>query len=216
MAEDLKNYRLAYHNSGLPILGNTKKDEDEDEEDNQDKTEHGDDSDYSDWEGIGEKSEEKSVSGILKKRQIYEGDDSDDESATVVIEEMTEDNTISTKPGDNYVYPEMSKQVLQASIQKAKAAALQASIYGFPEPSIYRDEDDPLGLNDEDSDDDQTSKKKATIDVNKEFKNKRQPREDKRKKNKNTRYLTKSERLQNARREKNRNKEKRQRAKNRK
>lgn len=39
--------------------------------------------------------------------------------------------------------------VLNASIQKAKLAAWHACRYGFLEPSEYRDETDPMGLQDD-------------------------------------------------------------------
>lgn len=222
----MKNYRLAYNSTGLYDIDRDRKgkkngNNDAAESDGKTNPALVDEDDFSDWEGIAEKRgtspENSQVTGILKKREFYEGDDSEDEEAMVVIEEMNDDvvdGELSSANG-NYVYPEMSKQVLQASIQKAKVAALQASIYGFPEPSIYRDEDDPLGLNDEDSDDDQKSKSSTTIDI-KDFKNGREQRKPQTTKKRSNRYLTKTERMQNAHREKKRNQEKRSRAKDRK
>lgn len=171
---------------------------------------HDKDSDYSDWEGIenGKSITPTEKAGILK-RKYYEGDTSNEGSATVVIEQLSQPDEIS--PHEN-VSSEISKAVLSASIQKAKVAALQAYMYGFPEPSVYRDETDPLGLNDESSDDSDSKKKIfKDIDVEVEFGKKRMKQSNNKKLK--TRYLTKSERVQNAKWERNRNKEKRTRAK---
>lgn len=198
---------------------------DQDEEQNE---KEGED-DYSDWEGIGEEAQqsEPKVSGILKRKVTYEADDSDEEEATVVIEQM-DDNAVATDPtsnkghNGNYVFQEMSKQVLSASIQKAKLAAWHACTYGFMEPSVYRDESDPMGLNDDygsDIDDNDTLPKKnkkggVEIDIMKDIKgDSNRNRDNKKKKNKKPRYLTKAERTVNLRKERNRSKEKRERAK---
>lgn len=182
-------------------------DSDKEEEEKEEREED----DYSDWEGINEQ-ERDSKKGILK-RVVYEEEDSDEEGATVVIEQMEDrDPSASSTGKDNFVFPEMSKQVLSASIQKAKLAALQAYAYGFPEESIYRDESDPFGFNDDyGSDDDQQKKKKSyEIDIAKDLKSKG---DRQRKPKKKARYLTKSERSANVRKERNRSKEKRERAK---
>lgn len=56
----------------------------------------------------------------------------------------------------HYVFPEKASAVLKASLQKAQLAARRAAIFGFPEPSIYRDDDDPLGEDDSEDDGDFT------------------------------------------------------------
>lgn len=191
-----------------------KQDEDEDENSNSEE-------EYSDWEGIKESDEgsSESKSGILKKKQIFEAEDSDDEETTVVVEQI-DPEAIPTTGRANNVFPEMSKQVLQASLQKAKQAALMAWMYGFPEPSVYRDENDPLGLSDSEDDSESGSKESASKNGKKveisldEFKNKRRDdSNNQKKKKKKAKYLSKTERLQNVKKERNRSAEKRRRAK---
>lgn len=173
--------------------------------------------DFSDWEGIEEEQEAGSkVSGILKRKITYEADDSDDEEATVVVEQMDDGSEIPGSNNGNYVFPEISKQVLNASIQKAKLAAWHACTYGFMEPSEYRDESDPMGLNDDyGSDTNESPKKKkkgeVEIDIMKDIKGESRKKETK--KRKKPRYLTKAERTVNVRKERSRNKEKRERSK---
>lgn len=59
------------------------------------------------------------------------------------------ESTLSTQELEDakshYVFPEKAAAVLKASLQKAQLAARRAAMFGFPEPSIYRDDDDPLG-----------------------------------------------------------------------
>lgn len=98
----------------------------------------GDDgSEYSDWEGI---TDTVSSPSILKRREFTELE------KTWTLEEVEEAKAY-------YVYPEKSAAVLKASLQKAMQAARRAAIFGFPEPSIYRDEEDPLEEEESDEDD---------------------------------------------------------------
>lgn len=95
--------------------------------------------DYSDWEGPGLTSTVSTpTSSILKLREYPE------EGTSLTAQEIVEAKS-------HYVFPEKSAAVLKASLQKAMLAARRAAIFGFPEPSPYRDEDDPL--DDEDDED---------------------------------------------------------------
>lgn len=96
-----------------------------------------DGSEYSDWEGI---TDCVSSPSILKRREFTELE------KIWTLEEVEEAKA-------NYVYPEKAAAVLKASLQKAMQAARRAAIFGFPEPSIYRDEDDPFGEDESDEDD---------------------------------------------------------------
>lgn len=160
--------------------------EDSDWDDATTKAMHGsDESEYSDWDGLGEEEEdgESTPSGILKKKQFFEAEDDEEEDATVVIESMEEANA-------NFVFPEKSVAVLKESLHKASFAAKQASIYGYPAPSVYRDEDD------EREEEVSFGPKKGKAD---------KPKQKKRK----FRYLTKTERKTNVSKERGRSKEKR-------
>lgn len=157
-----------------------------------------DNSDYSDWEGPEGEAEDSIPQGILKRKQYFEAEDDDEEDATVVIETMEEANA-------NFVLPEKSAKVLQQSLKKASFAAQQAALYGFPEPSIYRDEDgEEAGEKDDDAEEGEISfgSKKGKNGVSK-------PKQKKKK----FRYLTKTERKANVSKERGRSKEKRTRAK---
>lgn len=87
---------------------------------------------YSDWEGPADTTD----SSILKRREFT------DMLPTWTAEEVKEAEA-------HYVYLEKAEAVLKASLQKASLAARRAAIFGFPEPSPYRDENE-----DEDDDDD--------------------------------------------------------------
>lgn len=153
------------------------------------------DSDYSDWEGLVEGEETSSPGSILKRKQYFEAEDDDEEETTVVIEEMEEANA-------HFVFPEKSVAVLKESLKKASFAAKQAMIYGFPSPSIYRDDNEPADI-DEDEEDEVDDKKKN------DKKNTVKPKQKKKK----FRYLTKTERKTNVSKERGRSKEKRTRGK---
>ena len=90
-----------------------------------------DSTDYSDWEGPEQVSMPIPSSSILKQRDHIESDP-----------KLTQQEIEAAK--SHYVYPEQSAAVLKASLQKAMLAARRAAIYGFPEPSIYRDDGDSL------------------------------------------------------------------------
>lgn len=154
-------------------------------------------SDYSDWEGPEEGAEangDNSPSGILKRKQYFQAEDIDEEDTTVVIEEMEEANA-------NFVFPEKSVAVLKESLKKASFAARQAAIYGFPEPSIYRDDNDEDEEDESDNEGESSSNQKKRSAV--------KPKQKKKK----FRYLTKTERKQNVSKERGRSKEKRTRGK---
>lgn len=52
----------------------------------------------------------------------------------------------------HYVFLERTETVLKESLAKARVIAQHAAVVGFPEPSVYRDDNDPLGIFDEEDD----------------------------------------------------------------
>lgn len=157
-------------------------------------------SDYSDWEGLadkdqqsdGQEEQDNSPAGILKRKQYFEAQDDEEEDVTVDIESMEVAN-------DQFTYPGKSVVVLKQSLEKATFAASQAALYGFPEPSIYRDEDEVT------KEGDNGSKGRSTA----ASKQKLKPKQKKKK----FRYLTKTERKANVHKERGRSREKRTRGK---
>lgn len=157
-----------------------------------------DDSDFSDWEGPEGETEDSKPQGILKRKQFFEAEDDEEEDATVVIETMEDADS-------NFVFPEKSAKVLQQSLKKATFAAQQAALYGFPEPSIYRDEDGE----DEDEEGEDAGECEVSFGPKKGKNGVAKPKQKKKK----FRYLTKTERKANVSKERGRSKEKRTRAK---
>ena len=103
-----------------------------------------DSSEYSEWEGIETTTTVTTTTvttttSILKKRELD-------------TSKLTPKEIKAAKA--HYVFPERADNVLKESLMRASLNAEHAAINGFPEPSIYRDDDDPLGLFDDNDDDD--------------------------------------------------------------
>lgn len=123
---------------------------------------------YSEWEGLETTKVTTrtltTTSSILKKRDID-------------TNKLTAKEVKAAKA--HYVFLERTDEVLKESLMRASLNAEHAMINGFPEPSIYRDDDDPLGLFDDDDDEededynDKKSAKKRKVKAKSKKKKKR-------------------------------------------